>query len=38
VGQLILAVDQQNTPAMQMYTAMQFIPTARKTAFIWVRS
>jgi ribosomal protein S18 acetylase RimI-like enzyme len=32
--QMILAVDDHNTPALRMYGALQFTPTARKAALI----
>ena len=32
--QMILAVDDHNTPALHMYAALQFVPTARKAALI----
>ena len=35
IKQVILAVDEANTAAMQLYRSMKFTPTARKLAMIW---
>jgi ribosomal protein S18 acetylase RimI-like enzyme len=32
--QMLLAVDDHNTPALRMYTALHFLPVARKAALI----
>ena len=34
-GQLFLAVDQQNEPALRLYRGLGFKPSARKSAWIW---
>jgi GNAT superfamily N-acetyltransferase len=35
IKQVILAVDEANEPAMQLYRSMKFTPTARKLAMVW---
>ncbi len=35
INQVILAVDEANAPAVQLYKSMKFTPTARKLAMVW---